>query len=156
MSPYEIMAGKAITPMLIGLMQATIVFLVARFWFAIPFQGSIITLYAGLLVFTASCVGIGLAISAISNNMQQAMLYTFVLMMPLMLLSGLMTPVKNMPQILQWLTYANPLRFALDYVRRVYLEGASFGMVAPDLLPMIVVAVITLPYAAWLFRNRLV
>ena len=156
MSPYEIMAGKAIAPMLIGLMQATIVFLVARFWFAIPFQGSIITLYAGLLVFTASCVGIGLAISAISNNMQQAMLYTFVLMMPLMLLSGLMTPVKNMPQILQWLTYANPLRFALDYVRRVYLEGASFGMVAPDLLPMIVVAVITLPYAAWLFRNRLV
>ena len=156
MSPYEIMAGKAITPMLIGLMQATIVFLVARFWFAIPFQGSIITLYTGLLVFTASCVGIGLAISAISNNMQQAMLYTFVLMMPLMLLSGLMTPVKNMPQILQWLTYANPLRFALDYVRRVYLEGASFGMVAPDLLPMIVVAVITLPYAAWLFRNRLV
>ena len=156
MSPYEIMAGKAITPMLIGLMQATIVFLVARFWFAIPFQGSIITLYAGLLVFTASCVGIGLAISATSNNMQQAMLYTFVLMMPLMLLSGLMTPIKNMPQILQWLTYANPLRFALDYVRRVYLEGACFGMVAPDLLPMIVVAVITLPYAAWLFRNRLV
>jgi ABC-2 type transport system permease protein len=67
-----------------------------------------------------------------------------------------MTPVKNMPQVLQWLTYADPLRFALDYVRRVYLEGASFAMVAHDLVPMLVVAAITLPYAAWLFRNRLV
>ena len=156
MSPYEIMAGKALASVAIGLAQSTLVLLVAIFWFKIPFAGSVLTLYLGLIVFTASSVGLGLAISAISANMQQAMLYSFVLLMPLMLLSGLMTPVKNMPTALQWVTYANPLRFAMDYVRRVYLEGAPFTLVAHNLIPMLVVAAITLPYAAWLFRNRLV
>ena len=156
MSPYEIMVGKALSSVAIGLVQSTLVLLVAIFWFQIPFVGSLLTLYLGLILFTVSSVGLGLAISAISANMQQAMLYSFVLLMPLMLLSGLMTPVKNMPTVLQWITYANPLRFAMDYVRRVYLEGAPFTLVAHNLIPMLVVAAITLPYAAWLFRNRLV
>ena len=156
MSPYEIMVGKALAPVLIGVAQSIIVLLISIFWFHIPFAGSVLTLLIGLLIFTISSVGIGLAISALSANMQQAMLYSFVLLMPLMLLSGLMTPVKNMPTVLQWITYANPLRFAMDFVRRVYLEGASFALVAPDLVPMLLVAAITLPCAAWLFRNRLV
>ena len=156
MSPYEIMAGKALAPVLIGVAQSIIVLLISIFWFHIPFAGSVLTLLIGLLIFTISSVGIGLAISALSANMQQAMLYSFVLLMPLMLLSGLMPPVKNMPTVLQWITYANPLRFAMDFVRRVYLEGASFALVAPDLVPMLLVAAITLPCAAWLFRNRLV
>lgn len=156
MSPYEIMVGKALAPVLIGVAQSIIVLLISIFWFHIPFAGSVLTLLIGLLIFTISSVGIGLAISALSANMQQAMLYSFVLLMPLMLLSGLMTPVKNMPTVLQWITYANPLRFAMDFVRRVYLEGASFALVVPDLVPMLLVAAITLPCAAWLFRNRLV
>ncbi|PZO88060.1 MAG: antibiotic ABC transporter permease, partial [Acinetobacter johnsonii] len=88
-------------------------------------------------------------------NMQQAMLYTFFLIMPLTLLSGLLTPVQNMPEVLNWLTYANPLRFGIDLVQRVYLEGASFAQVKWDFVPMLILAVITLPLAAWLFRNRL-
>jgi ABC-2 type transport system permease protein len=75
--------------------------------------------------------------------------------MPLMLLSGLMAPVSNMPRVLQLLTYANPLRFGMDLVRRVYLEGAGLREVAFDFVPMLAVAGITLPLAAWLFRNRL-
>ena len=62
--------------------------------------------------------------------MQQAMLYTFLLIMPMMLLSGLPTPVRNMPRVLQIATYVNPLRFAIDIVRRVYLEGAGLRDVA--------------------------
>lgn len=87
--------------------------------------------------------------------MQQAMLYTFLLIMPLMLLSGLLTPVRNMPQVLQLATYVNPLRFGMSIVRRVYLEGAGFGDVALEFIPLLVLAAITLPLAAWLFRNRL-
>lgn len=83
------------------------------------------------------------------------MLYTFLLIMPLMLLSGLLTPLQTMPQLLDTLTYANPLRFAIDLVRRVYLEGAGLRDVAFDFVPMLVMAVITMPLAAWLFRNRL-
>lgn len=155
MSPFEIMAGKAIAPMMIGLIQSTIVLLVSIFWFNIPFQGSVLTLYIGLFVFTLSSVGIGLSISALSVSMQQAMLYAFVLLMPMVLLSGLTTPVSNMPDILQIVTYANPLRFAMDFVRRVYLEGAPLAAVAHNLLPMAIEAAFTLPLAAWLFRHRL-
>ena len=155
MSPLEIMAGKALAPVLIGLAQSTIILLVTALWFKVPLAGSLLTLYAGLGLFTLACVGIGLSISAVSLNMQQAMLYTFVLIMPMMLLSGLTTPVRNMPPLLQTLTLANPLRFAIDLVQRVYLEGVGLRVVALDLVPMLLIAAITLPLAAWLFRHRL-
>lgn len=154
--PTEIMVGKAVPPILIGLVQSSLIFLVARFWFGIPFQGSLFTLYSGLLLFTTAAVGIGLAVSAFSKTMQQAMLYTFVLLMPMMLLSGLTSAISNMPPAMQYLTYANPLRYAIDLVRRVYLEGASFGYLYHDMWPLVVIALLTLPMAVWLFRHRLV
>lgn len=156
LTPTEIMIGKAVPPVLIGLVQSTIVLLVTLLWFKVPMAGSLVTLYAGLACFTIASVGIGLSISAVSANMQQAMLYTFVLIMPLMLLSGLTTPVRNMPEALQIATLANPLRFAIDLVQRVYLEGVGLPTVWHNLIPLVVIAAITLPLAAWLFRNRLV
>lgn len=155
MSPLEIMAGKALAPVMIGLAQSTVILLVTLLWFRVPMAGSLLALYTGLLLFTVACVGIGLSISAVSLNMQQAMLYTFVLIMPMMLLSGLTTPVRNMPPLMQTLTLANPLRFAIDLVQRVYLEGVGLRVVAGDLLPLAIIAALTLPLAAWLFRNRL-
>lgn len=155
-SPLEIMVGKALPPVVIGMFQSTLVLLVTLLWFRIPMAGSLVTLYAGLLMFTVSSVGIGLSISALAATMQQAMLYTFVLIMPLMLLSGLTTPISNMPPLLQWLTLANPLRFAIDLVQRVYLEGVGLATVWHNLIPLLVISAITLPLAAWLFRNRLV
>jgi len=156
LTPAEIMVGKALPPVCIGLLQSTIILLVTRYWFGVPMAGSALAIYMGLTLFTIACVGVGLSISALSANMQQAMLYTFVLVMPMMLLSGLTTPVRNMPQLLQWLTMANPLRFAIDMVQRIYLEGVGLGTVWPDLVPLLIIATLTLPLAAWLFRNRLV
>jgi ABC-2 type transport system permease protein len=75
--------------------------------------------------------------------------------MPFTLLSGLTTPIRNMPEIFQLLTVINPLRYAIDIAHRVYLEGAGLPQLLPDLLPLIAMAVITLPLAAWMFRNRL-
>ncbi|MGO4391384.1 ABC transporter permease [Variovorax sp. M-6] len=156
LSPTEIMIGKAIPPVLIGLVQSTLVLLITLLWFRVPMAGSFVTLYIGLSFFTIASVGIGLSISAVSANMQQAMLYTFVLIMPMMLLSGLTTPVSNMPRVLQIATLANPLRFAIDLVQRVYLEGVGLLTVWHNLIPLFVIAAITLPLAAWLFRHRLV
>lgn len=154
-SPIEIMIGKAIPTIMIGMVQSTIVLSVSLFWFKIPMAGSLLALYTGLGLFAIASVGIGLAISAVSANMQQAMLYTFVLIMPLILLSGLATPVRNMPEILQIATLANPLRFAIDLVQRIYLEGVGLLTVIHDLIPLLIISAITLPLAAWLFRNRL-
>ncbi|MFT3756772.1 MAG: ABC transporter permease [Pseudoxanthomonas sp.] len=155
LTPFQILVGKAMPAILVGLLQSTIIFLVIRFWFQIPMNGSVWLLYAGLLVFNIAAVGVGLSVSAVSLNMQQAMLYTFLLIMPLMLLSGLLTPVKNMPEILQVATYANPLRFGMSIVRRVYLEGAGFLDIWREFIPLLVMGAISLPLAAWLFRNRL-
>ncbi|EQA3679476.1 ABC transporter permease [Pseudomonas aeruginosa] len=155
LTPMQILIGKALPAILVGLIQSTVIFLIIRFWFEIPMNGSVWLLYLGLITFTIAAVGVGLSISALSLTMQQAMLYTFLLIMPLMLLSGLLTPVRNMPQVLQLATYVNPLRFGMSIVRRVYLEGAGVGDVALEFIPLLVLAAITLPLAAWLFRNRL-
>jgi len=153
--PSEIMIGKAFPATLVGLTQATLILLVAQLWFRIPFVGSFVTLYIGLALFLVAAVGIGLFVSSFSATMQQAMLFSFVLLMPFTLLSGLTTPIGNMPEIFQFLTMINPLRYAIDIAHRVYLEGAGLQQLLPDLLPLVAMAVVTLPIAAWMFRNRL-
>jgi ABC-2 type transport system permease protein len=153
--PFEIMIGKAVPSMLVGGAQATLILLVAQLWFRIPFAGSVATLYVGLLLFLLASVGIGLMVSSLVKNMQQAMLFSFVLLMPFILLSGLTTPIGNMPKILQDMTRANPLRYAIEMTQHVYLEGAGIMDLVPDLWPLGVIACITLPIAAWMFRHRL-
>jgi ABC-2 type transport system permease protein len=153
--PAEIIAGKTLPSMLIGMVQATNILLVAQLWFRIPFAGSFVTLYVGLSLFLLAAVGIGLLLSSVAATMQQAMLFSFVLMMPFILLSGLVTPVSSMPEVLQHVTLVNPLRYAIDIVHRVYLEGAGLGRLMTDLWPLAVLAAITLSVASWMFRHRL-
>jgi ABC-2 type transport system permease protein len=153
--PSEIMVGKAVPSMFVGAAQATLILFVAQLWFRIPFAGSYVTLYAGLLLFLLAAVGIGLMVSSFVATMQQAMLFSFVLLMPFILLSGLTTPIDNMPELLQRITLINPLRYAIDMALRVYLEGGGIGQIAADLWPLAVIAAVTLPTAAWMFRNRL-
>lgn len=153
--PVEIMAGKALPSMLVGMVQATLILLVAQLWFRIPFAGSFLTLYAGLSVFILASTGIGLMVSSVATTMQQAMLFSFLIMMPFALLSGLATPISSMPEILQYLTLINPLRYAIDIARRVYLEGAGLGLLIPELWPLAVMAVVMLSAASWMFRHRL-
>jgi pyoluteorin transport system permease protein len=151
----EVMAGKAIPSILVGLVQATSVLVVAQLWFRIPFAGSFLTLYAGLGLFLVAAVGLGLLVSAFAANMQQAMLFSFSFIMPFILLSGLSTPIGNMPRPLQAVTMLNPLRYAIDIARSVYLEGAGIDLLAPDLWPLAVIGALTLSIAAWTFRRRM-
>ncbi|WP_439498100.1 ABC transporter permease [Bosea sp. (in: a-proteobacteria)] len=153
--PSEIMIGKAIPAMLVGLTQATMILLVAQLWFQIPFAGTFPMLYLGLSLFLAASVGIGLFISSIAGNMQQAMIGSFVLLMPFMLLSGLTAPIGNMPEVLQYFTLINPLRYAISITHQVYLEGAGIRQLLPEMLALVAIAAVTLPVAAWMFRNRL-
>ena len=154
LAPVEILIGKALPPMLIGLVQSTLLLLISLFWFEIPFAGSFLTLYLTLFLFILSSTGIGLCVSAIARSMQQVLVYLFVLLLPLALLSGIATPVANMPRILQILTYIDPLRFAVEAVRRVYLEGAVAADLIGDYIPLLLIAGVTLPLAMWLFRNK--
>jgi ABC-2 type transport system permease protein len=153
--PGEIMVGKAVPSMMVGLAQATSILLIAQFWFRIPFVGSFATLYLGLGLFLMAAIGMGLLVSSLAATMQQAMLYSFTMIMPFTLLSGLTTPISSMPEWLQVATLINPLRFAIDIARRVYLEGADIPRLVPDLWPLALIGLFTLSFAAWLFRRRL-
>ncbi|HEV8341796.1 MAG TPA: ABC transporter permease [Candidatus Binatia bacterium] len=153
--PAEIMAGKALPSLFIGMVQATNVLLVAQLWFGIPFAGSFMTLYIGLTFFLLAAVGIGLLVSSVVATMQQAMLFSFMLVMPFALLSGLATPISSMPEIFQHFTLLNPLRYAIEIAHRVYLEGAGLGLLMPELWPLAVIALVTLSTASWMFRHRL-
>ena len=153
--PYEIMVGKALPSMVVGTIQAGGVLLVAQLWFRIPFAGSYATLLGGLLLFLLAAVGIGLLISAVAATMQQSMLYSMLLIMPFSLLSGLTTPISGMPRAVQYMTAINPLRYAIDITRRVYLEGVGLDMLIADLWPLALLAALTLAAAAWLFSHRM-
>lgn len=153
--PSEIMIGKAVPAMLVGLTQSTTILLVAQLWFRIPFAGSYLMLYAGLVLFLAAAVGIGLFVSSLAATMQQAMIMSFVLIMPFVLLSGLTAPVGNMPEVLQYFTLINPLRYVISITHQIYLEGAGLRQLAPEMLALGVIACVTMPISAWMFRNRL-
>ena len=154
--PYEIMVGKSVPPMLVGIGQATLILLVGQLWFQIPFAGSFLTIYVALGFFLLAAVGIGLLLSSVAATMQQAMLYTFLIIMPFALLSGLTTPIESMPEFLQYLTFLNPLRYAIEMVHRVYLEGVGLRLLWSQIWPLMIIAAVTLPIASWMFRHSLV
>jgi len=107
------------------------------------------------VLFLLAAVGIGLLVSSIAATMQQAMLYSFMVNMPFALLSGLTTPLSSMPEFLQRCTAINPLRYGIDIAHRVYLEGAGLDQLLPDLWPLALISLVTLPIASWMFRHRL-
>ncbi len=152
--PAEILIGKAVPGLLIGLTDATLIILIAVFWFQIPLVGSLWALYTGLLLFLISAVGVGLMISSLSTSQQQGLLGAFFFLVPAVILSGFATPIANMPQVVQWLTVANPLRYFMVILRSVFLEGTPLAVLIDQLWPMAVIGAINLSLAAWLFRRR--
>jgi ABC-2 type transport system permease protein len=150
----EILVGKSVPGMVFGLLDALLFALGAVLWFEVPFRGTVTALVACLAVFVLSVVGVGLFISALSMTMQQGLLGAFVFVMPAVILSGFTTPIENMPSWLQTGTLANPMRYVVVALRKVFLQGAGLAEVWPEIWPMAVIAAITLPVAGWLFRHR--
>ncbi|WVT77200.1 ABC transporter permease (plasmid) [Sinorhizobium chiapasense] len=152
---HEILIGKLIPPMMIGLFHITIYILAAVFIFGVPLRGSLFLLYGSAVFYLASVVGLGLFISALSMTQQQAILGAFLFMVPAMLLSGFATPIENMPTWLQPITYINPLRYFLVIVKGVFLKDIPAVEVARQTIPLLLIAIVTLSAASWLFRRRL-
>ncbi|MDR3165887.1 MAG: ABC transporter permease [Synergistaceae bacterium] len=153
LGPITLMLGKALPPVLIGAGQSTLVLLVALYWFNLPFAGSYALLYAGLLSFNFALVGVGLCISALTATMQQALLFAFALLMPMVLLSGLATPIASMPRAFQWATLINPVRYGVELAQRIYLEGAGMAEMRKIFPPLAAIALTTLTTASRLFRS---
>ena len=155
MRPVEILVGKSFPGMLIGTVEGSFILFMAVYWFDVPLRGSLGALYLGMFLFILSAVGVGLMISSLAVTQQQGMLGAFLFLVPAVILSGFATPIANMPEVVQLLTYVNPLRYFLIILRGVFLEGDSFEMLVPYYWPMIIIALVTLSFAGWLFRHRM-
>ncbi len=155
LSPFQILMGKSIPGIIIGMVQGTVIILLTVLWFKVPLLGSIGTLYLGLALFLMSTVGIGLMISSLSITQQQGLMGAFLFLVPAVILSGFATPIANMPEIVQDLTYINPMRYFLIIVRGVYLEGNSYSDLISQFWPMTLIGLISLPIAGWLFKHRM-
>jgi ABC-2 type transport system permease protein len=155
LQPMEIMIGKAVPGLIIGVVLATAITLIVTLVFGIPLRGSIFVLYAGLIVFVLAIIGVGLFISSLVSTQQQAMLGAMVYMMPAMMLSGFTSPVQNMPDWLQPIALLNPLTHFLVIVRGVFLRDMPMALVAERIWPMLFIAAFTLTAASWLFRRKL-
>ncbi|MHB8252854.1 MAG: ABC transporter permease [Acidiferrobacter sp.] len=153
--PFEIVLGKALPGFLIGGLEATLIIMVAVFWFGVPLEGSLLALYLGLFLFLLAAIGIGLTISSASTTQQQGLLGVFLFLVPSIILSGFATPIANMPKAMQYLTYLNPLRFFLVILRGVFLEGDGVNVLWNQYIPLALIGLACMAMATWLFRHRL-
>jgi ABC-2 type transport system permease protein len=153
--PGEILIGKALPGFIIGVLEASAIIAAAVFWFEVPFLGSLFTLYTGIVLFVISAIGVGLMISSLSVTLQQGLLGAFLFLIPAIILSGFTTPVANMPKLVQYLTFVNPLRYFMTIVRGTFLEATPFHLLIGQFWPMGLIGIVTLTYAAWLFRHRM-
>jgi ABC-2 type transport system permease protein len=151
----EFILGKTLPFYLIGLMDVALVSLVGTLWFRVPFRGHVSVLVFGAAVYLLCMVGIGLLLSTLANTQQQAMVAGFFFMMPTIIFSGFGSPISSMPQWLQWLSYANPLRYFMVVLRSVYLKGVGLEVLWPQMAAMAAIALIVLTVSVLRFQKSI-
>ena len=154
--PVQLMLGKLLPFVIVGLIQATVVLVVAVFWFGVPFRGNVGTLYLLILPFLLNTLGIGLLISTITHTQQQAMMTAmFFFMMPMIYFSGFVFPIESMPAWIQPVCYLVPLKYFLSIIRGVFLRGVGLEVLWPDAAALMVIGLSVLSVAVFRFRKRL-
>jgi ABC-2 type transport system permease protein len=155
LTPVELIVGKTLPSVLVAFMDLTLVTTVALLWFGIPFRGSVLVLVASSVLYILCGLGVGLLISTISKTQQEAFMSVFLFLFPAMILSGLMFPVENMPLAIQYFTLLDPIRHFLVIVRGVFLRGAGWSILYPQILTLLVMGVSVLGFAATRFRKTI-
>ena len=153
-SPVEIALGKLIPGCTVGLFHGTVFFIAARWFFDVPFVGSVIVLYGSMLLFALSVSSLGLMISSLTSTQQQAFLGCFTVVVPSVLLSGFMTPINNMPVVLQNISMINPLRHFIVILQGVFLKDISLYAVLESGGRIALIALVTMTLAIWMFKRR--
>jgi len=153
--PAEFILGKTLPFFLIGLFDVSLIAVVGTLWFQVPFRGQISVLFTGAILFLLCMLGVGLLISTVSATQQQAMVTAFFFLMPAITFSGFGFPISTMPQWLQYLTYASPLRYFLIVLRGTYLKGVGMNILWPQMLAMAGWALGLLATAVLRFRKAI-
>jgi len=154
-TPAEFILGKTLPFALIGYADVLLVAALGVFWFEVPIRGSLPLLLVATTFYLMTTLGIGLFISTVSRTQQQAMLSVFFFYFPAVLLSGFMFPIANMPSPVQYLTYANPLRYFLVILRGIFLKGAGTATLWPPMAALLAMGLLTLLVTTRRFRKTM-
>jgi ABC-2 type transport system permease protein len=153
--PLEVMTGKIVPYIFIGLIQSTIILLAARYMFLVPFVGSVTVLYIVALLFISANLTVGITLSSIAQNQLQAMQLTFFYFLPTMLLSGFMFPFRGMPRWAQAIGDVLPATYFMRLVRGILLKGNDWADLWPSIWPMMVFTVVVMTVALIFYRRTL-
>ncbi len=154
--PYQLMIGKLAPFLLIGLIDVILVVLFTDLFFDLPVKGSFWLLLGLCMIFLMTTLGLGLFVSTISRTQQQAMLTAiFFFMLPMIFFSGFVFPIQNMPQVIQIITYAIPLRYFFVIVRGLFLKGVGIGTLWPQAAALLIFGVAILGLSVVRFQKKL-
>jgi len=155
MRPIELMLGKTLPFAVVGMVDMLIITGAALLLFHVPFRGSFPLLLFSALLFLMTSLGAGLFLSTISNTQQQSVMMSFFFTTPAFMLSGFTFPIRNMPVVVQYLTYLDPLRYFMEVVRGIFLKGVGLEVLWPKLLSMFIYGAVVLGMSAMRFRKKL-
>jgi len=153
--PIEVMTGKIVPYIMIGLVQVTILLVAAWLIFGVPMQGSLVLLYFSVFIFIAANLSLGITFSSIARNQLQAMQMTFFFFLPSILLSGFMFPFRGMPDWAQWLGYILPLTHFLQLVRGIMLKGNNLAELWPNIWPILAFTLAVIGLGLGVYRKTL-
>ena len=149
----ELILGKTIPVAIIAFIDLLLITTVALLWFHIPFRGNPGALLLAATIYILACLGVGLLISTVSRTQQEAFMGMFLLLLPAIVLSGFMYPVKTMPAFFQYLTLLNPVRHFLEIVRGIFLKGEGVAQLWPQYLAISITAAVVLLVATRRFKR---
>jgi ABC-2 type transport system permease protein len=153
--PLELILGKLLPFAIVGILEVILVIVAAILIFGTPLRGSLLLVFGGTVLFLLSTLGVGLFISTISQTQQQAMMSSFFFFMPAILLSGFAFPIRNMPILIQYLTYLNPLRYFMQIVRNLFLKGVGITALWQEMVALAVFGAAILGLSALRFHRKL-
>ena len=153
--PWELVVGKLAPYVIIAFIDTLEVLFIGVLLFDVPINGSLALLLALAALFLVTSLGIGLLISTAASTQQEAMLTTYLTMMPSIFLSGFFFPLAAMPLFLQWVSYAIPLRYFLIIARGIILKGVGIQALLPEVLALSAFALVVMGLAALRFRKSL-
>ena len=153
--PWELIIGKTVPFVIIAFIDVVMVTVIGVLWFEVPMRGNLLLLAAATILYLLTTLGVGLFISTISRTQQQAMMSTFFFVYPAVLLSGFVFPIANMPEVIRWITYLNPLRYFLVILRGIFLKGVGVSILWPQMVALAILGAATLWLAVKRFHKTL-
>jgi ABC-2 type transport system permease protein len=153
--PAEFILGKTVPYFVVGLGLAALITIAGILWFRVPFVGNPLVFIFGTMIYLLSLLALGLLISTVCTTQQQAFATNFFVLNPLFILSGFSFPISSMPEVLQWFTYVNPLRYFLIVIRGTFLKGVGLAILWPQFAAMAGIAVVLLTLCILRFRKSL-